>query len=338
LSTFARKPAPLQVSWIGYPGTTGLRAMDYYLADPFYLPPGQFDNQFTEKIVQLPATAPFSPSDLAPSVNPLPALSNGYITFGSFNRPNKIGPSVVALWSQLLRALPSSRMLLGAMSIDGKNESLVEMFAREGITSERLSIHSRSSMENYLALHHQVDICLDTFPYNGGTTSLHALSMGVPTLTLIGPTSSGRQGVGILGHVGLEAFAAKDKADFVKKGLSWAGNLIELLILRLELRERFKQSASGQPEIVAAGLERALRVMWRGWCAGQSAESFEIKRQDVDIVVQGEELKLAESKQQTLPISTTSSRRFHPLSTTDLGQQTVDEWWSIPPPARTRAV
>ena len=305
LLTFARKPAPIQVSWIGYPGTTGLQAMDYYLADPFFLPPGQFDDQFTEKIVHLPATAPFLPSDLAPSVNPLPALSNGYITFGSFNRPNKISPSVVALWSQILRALPNSRILLGAMSIDGKNEFLVEMFAREGITSKRISIHPRSSMENYLALHHQVDICLDTFPYNGGTTTCHALWMGIPTLTLAGKTAPGRQGAGNLGHSGLGAFIAEDQTDFVEKGLSWANNLVALSSLRLELRERFKQSAMGQPAVIAAGLERALRIMWRRWCADQPAESFEVRRRDVDGAVQGEELKVAEPKQQTLPIYVT---------------------------------
>ena len=305
LLTFARKPAPVQVSWIGYPGTTGLQAMDYYLADPFFLPPGQFDDQFTEKIIHLPATAPFSQSHFAPPVNTLPALSNGYITFGSFNRSNKINPSVIALWSQLLRALPSSRMLLGAMSPDGKNDSLVEMVAREGIASDRLILHPRAGMESYLHLYHQVDICLDTFPYNGGTTSYHALSMGVPTLTLTGSTPPGRQGVAILEQVGLEAFVAKDKADFVEKGLSWADNLVELSILRLELRERLKQSAMGQPAIIASGLERALRIMWRRWCAGQPTESFEVRRHDVGGVVQGGELKVAEPKQQTLPIYVT---------------------------------
>jgi predicted O-linked N-acetylglucosamine transferase (SPINDLY family) len=171
-------------------------------------------------------------------------------------------------------------MLLGAMPTDGENEILVNLFAKEGITSERLVFHSRTSVENYLSLHHQVDICLDTFPYNGGTTTFHALSMGVPTLTLAGSTPPGRQGSGALAHTGLEAFVAVDKADFVGKGLSWAANLVELSILRMELRKRFKQSAMGQPAIVASGLERALRVMWRRWCMDLPAESFEVRRQD----------------------------------------------------------
>jgi predicted O-linked N-acetylglucosamine transferase (SPINDLY family) len=282
LLTFARKPAPVQATWIGYPGTTGLRAMDYYLADRFLLPEGEFDNQFTEKIVRLPVSAPFLPSEHAPPVNALPALSNGYVTFGSFNRPSKLSRHVIALWSQLLRALPDSRMLLGAMPQDNKYDNLIEWFAQEGIARERLSFHSRSGMDRYLALHHQVDVCLDTFPYNGGTTTWHALWMGVPTLTLSGNTLPGRVGVAILAHVGLGAFAAHDAADFVRKGLFWAGNLAELSDIRAGLRGRFAKSALNQPAVVAAGMERALRIMWRRWCAGLPAESFEAPLQDVN--------------------------------------------------------
>ena len=281
LLTFARKPAPVQLSWIGYPGTTGLQAMDYYLADPFSLPPGKFDDQFTEKIVYLPAT-PFSPSDLSPPVNTLPALKSGYITFGSFNRQSKINPSVIALWSELLRALPESKILLDVMPQVGSGDRLIELFSREGIAAERLMLHPRAGTERYLALHHQVDICLDTFPYNGGTTTLNALWMGVPTLTLAGSTLPGRLGAGFLGQAGLSSFVAEDKSDFVEKGVSWANSLITLSSLRLELRERFKQSAIGQPTIIALSLERALRIMWRRWCMDLPAESFEVRRQDLE--------------------------------------------------------
>lgn len=282
LLTFARKPAPVQASWMGYPGTTGLQAMDYYLADRFFLPPGQFDSQFTEKIVRMPAGAPFLPSEDAPPVNPLPALSNGYVTFGSFNRPSKLSRSVIALWAQLLRALPDSRMVLGAMPEEGKYDTLIEWFAQEGIARERLDFHMRSGMAQYLSLHRQVDICLDTFPYNGGTTTLHALWMGVPTLTLAGSTAAGRPGASILGHAGLDEFVAHDAADFVQKGLSCVGNLAALSDIRAGLRERFAQSAMGQPAVVAAGVERALRIMWQRWCAGLPPESFEVTLQDVN--------------------------------------------------------
>jgi predicted O-linked N-acetylglucosamine transferase (SPINDLY family) len=285
LLTFARKPAPLQVSWIGYPCTTGLSAMDYFQSDRFLLPAGQFDDQFTEKIVCLPASSAFLPNKNAPPVNALPALSNGYITFGSFNRSSKISRSVVALWSQLLRALPDSRMLLGAMPVDGKYQTLIEWFAQENITQDRLIFHMRSDMDRYLNLHHQVDICLDTFPYNGGTTTFHALWMGVPTLALAGHTVAGWAGVSILGHVGLESFAAQNADDFVQKGGSWAGNLAALSNIRAELRERFAKSARGQPEVVAVGMELALRIMWQRWCAGLPAESYDVSLQEVNDIL-----------------------------------------------------
>ena len=283
LLTFARKPAPLQVSWIGYPGTTGLSAMDYYQSDRFLFPGGRFSDQFTEKIVRLPASSAFLPSKDAPPVSALPALSNGYVTFGSFNHPRKITRSVIALWAQLLRALPDSRMLLGAMPEDGHYQMLTEWFAQEGIERERLDFHACCGMERYLGLHHQVDICLDTFPYNGGTTTFHALWMGVPTLTLAGHTLSGRAGASILGHVGLEAsLAANNAAEFVQKGLYWADNLAALSDIRAGLRERFAKSARGQPAVVAAAMERALRIIWQRWCAGLPAESFEVPWQDID--------------------------------------------------------
>ena len=159
-------------------------------------------------------------------------------------------------------------MLLAGMPEEGKYGTLIEWFAQEGIARDRLDFHVRSDMQRYLALHHHVDICLDTFPYNGGTTTLHALWMGVPTLTMAGHTVASRQGASILNHVDLEAFIAHDAAEFVQKGLSWAENLAALSDIRTGLRERFARSAMGQPALVAAGLERALRVMWQRWCEG----------------------------------------------------------------------
>lgn len=276
LLTFARKPAPIQASWMGYPGTTGLTAMDYYLSDRFLLPHGEFDNQFTERIVHLPASAPFLPRSDAPPVNTLPALINGFITFGSFNHPGKITQATIALWAQLLHQMPNSRLLLGGMSKDSKCSMLIEWFTQRGITQDRLSIHDRCGMGAYLSLHHQVDICLDTFPYNGGTTTLHALWMGVPTLTLAGNTVAGRPGACILGHVGLDSFISYDAEDFVQKGLLLASNLAELSNTRSVLRARFANSAMGQPAVVAAGVERALRIMWQRWCAGLPPESFDV--------------------------------------------------------------
>jgi protein O-GlcNAc transferase len=172
-------------------------------------------------------------------------------------------------------------MLLGAMRPDGRADQLIEDFARNGISRDRLSLHYRCDMKTYLTLHQDVDVCLDTFPYTGGTTTLHALWMGVPTLTMAGSTVPGRPGASVLGHVGLETFIAADPAEFVNQGVAWTVNPESLARLRAELRQRLRQSAMGQPQLVAAGLERALRIMWRRWCAQLPAESFAVDAQDL---------------------------------------------------------
>lgn len=281
LRVFAHKPAPIQASWMGYPGTTGLQAMDYYIADSYFLPPAQFANQFTEKLLCLPASAPFSPFENAPPVSELPALQDGYLTFGSFNRLDKLSPATFALWGQLLRALPDSRMLVGGLPIDFDHERLFEIFAQEGVGRERLELYPRSTMADYLALHHRVDICLDAYPYVGGTTTLHALWMGVPTLSIAGQTPACRTGASIAEHAGLHAFVANDTADFVSKGVVWAKDLSQLADIRAGLRNRFDQSAMRQPAVIAAGLERALRIAWRRWCDGLPAEFIEVSMSDL---------------------------------------------------------
>lgn len=275
LVTFAHKPAPIQISWIGYPGTTGLQAMDYYQADRFFAPPGLLDGQFSEKLVQLPALAPFQISAFAPLVNELPALRKGHITFGSFNRVNKIGRPVIALWAQVLRALPTAQMLIGGMPTD-ENTNIRQWFEDEGIETGRLQFHPKASIQSYLTLHHQVDICLDTFPYNGGTTTLHALSMGVPTLTLTGQTAASRAGACNLGQVGLDDFVAHDQDDFVQRALHWANHLEELSHIRADLRQQLSQSPAGQADVIAVSVAQAWRTMWQRWCAGLPAQSFEV--------------------------------------------------------------
>jgi predicted O-linked N-acetylglucosamine transferase (SPINDLY family) len=269
LPVFARKPAPVQISWIGYPGTTGLRAMDYYLADRHFLPPGQFDRHFTEKIVYLPANVPFQPFETAPPVNPLPALGSRSLCFASFNRMGKINPGTIAMWCRLLSAVPDARMLIGA--VDGSGQSLIDQFAAHGIESKRLTLHARCGMDEYIRLHHQVDICLDTYPYTGGTTTIQALWMGVPTLTVAGVTPGSRQGAAILGQLGLDEFVAADAEDFAVKGRHWASHLDDLAALRAGLRDRWQQSPARRPELIAAALEGEWRRMWKHWCAAPAA-------------------------------------------------------------------
>jgi dTDP-4-amino-4,6-dideoxygalactose transaminase/predicted O-linked N-acetylglucosamine transferase (SPINDLY family) len=276
LPVFARKPAPVQATWIGYPGTTGLQAIDYYLTDRHILPPGQFDHQFTEKLVHLPVSAPFQPElDSAP-INALPALTNGHITFGSFNRISKIGRNVVAAWSKLLRALPDSKLLLGGVPPGGMERQILAWLAEEGIDAARVRVHPRCQLKEYLALHNQVDINLDAFPYSGGTTTLHALWMGVPTLTLAGDTAAGRQTVCILEHMQLPEYIAQDADDFVRKGLAACADLDALAKRRHFMRDYFALPSSDFMSTLADWVESALRTMWQRWCDGLPAESFEI--------------------------------------------------------------
>jgi predicted O-linked N-acetylglucosamine transferase (SPINDLY family) len=204
----------------------------------------------------------------------LPALANGHLTFGSFNRLGKLNTSTIGMWSQLLRALPASRLTLAGIPPGAEHKQLIRRFASEGIAGERLDFHPRGPLQTYLALHHGVDICLDTFPYNGGTTTQHALWMGVPTLTIAGTTPAGRQGAGILARVGLAEFIAADSGDFVAKGVRWATELAALAELRAGLRERCRQSPSHRPDILVRALDAALRRMWTRWCADLPAESF----------------------------------------------------------------
>ncbi len=277
LLAFARKPAPIQVScWIGNPNTTGLKAMDYFLADRFSAPPGLLDALFTEKIVRLPTGASFQPLDPAPAVNGLPALQSGALTFGSFNRSDKLTQGVVALWSRVLNAVPGSRMLLGGLSDASRKANLTEQFARNGVDAGRLVFHPRVGMTEYLALHHQVDLILDTFPFAGGATSCHAAWMGVPVLTLAGKTLSSRLGVMINSGIDLPEFIAESEDAFVARAVWWSQRLPELAALRARLRSQVLASPLCQRQAAARWLELALRTMWHRWCEGKAPESFEI--------------------------------------------------------------
>jgi predicted O-linked N-acetylglucosamine transferase (SPINDLY family) len=278
LLAFAMKPAPIQVSWLGYLATTGLSAMDYYMADCYLLPNHQFDQQFSEKVVQLPVNATFSPSSLSPEVNALPALSNDHLTFACFNRPNKITPSAVRLWCQVLNALPHAKMLLGAMPSEGSYEGLITWFAQNGVGEERLIFHPKSDMQTYLTLHHQVDLCLDTFPSNGVTTTCHAAYMGVPTLCLNGDRLASRGAQAIMGNLGLNQFVVESVEDYINQACHLATHLDVLGQVRQSLRERFNQSDLSKPETLALSLEQVFRQMWKRWCINKSAVAINLSQ------------------------------------------------------------
>ncbi|MGK5040287.1 tetratricopeptide repeat protein [Janthinobacterium sp. GB1R12] len=275
LLMFASKPAPVQASWIGYPLTTGLQSIDYYLGDQFFTPPDELGDQFSEKLLLLPACVPFLPSKLAPAVQPAPVLTNGYITFGSFNRTNKINRQVIARWARVLRAVPDARMIVAAMPKSEAPPQLAAWFAEEGIAPERLTFEGRTGMAQFMAIHHRIDICLDAFPYCGSTTTLHALWMGVPTLTTAGPTMPSRAGNMIMRQVELDDFVATDEDDFVRKSVAMAANPMLLGAYRFSMRHRLERSTLGKPKLITEGLENGLRIIWQRWCEGLPPVSFE---------------------------------------------------------------
>lgn len=275
LPLFARKPAPVQATWMGYAGTTGLQSVDYILCDRFLVPEGRYDNQFTEKIVNLPLGAPFLPDPNAPPVNELPALSNGYLTFGSFHRASKLNRGVIAQWAKLLHAIPNAKMLLGGLQT-GIDDVLVDWFEAEGIARDRLLLRERSSMRVYLEQHYDVDVCLSPFPYTGATTIGHALWMGVPTLTTVGATNPSHAAATFMAHLGLSTFIAEDEDTFVRLGAFLSQNVNALAEMRASMRERFLNTVLGYPGVVGAAMELALRKMWLRWCAGEPAAPLRV--------------------------------------------------------------
>ena len=276
LPVFAAKPAPVQASWIGFPMTTGLSTIDYFLSDPTFATGGSLDAQFSEKLMLLPAVSPFLPSGDATPIRPAPALTNGYLTFGSFNRRNKFNRQVVARWCKLLRAIPDARMLLASMPASTPEPVLAAWFEEEGIAAERLTYEARTDMGKYMAMHHRIDICLDTFPFGGLTTTLHSLWMGVPTLTIAGPTCPSRGCASIMRQVELEEFIATDEEDYVRKGLAIAANPMLLGAYRFSTRHRLELSVFANTRLIAEGLENGLRIAWQRWCEGLPPVAFEV--------------------------------------------------------------
>jgi len=280
LPLFARKPAPVQATWIGYAGTTGVRAVDYILCDRFLVPEGRYDEQFSEQIVRLPLGAPFLPETHAPDVNPSPAMQNGYITFGSFHRASKLSREVIAQWARLLKAVPTSRMVLGGLQT-GIDDVLVDWFVAEGIPRERLLLRQRTHVYGYLEQHHEVDVCLSPFPYTGSTTIGHALWMGVPTLATVGTTNPSQAAAIFMAHLGLGSFITEDEDTYIQLGVFLSENASALATMRATMRQRFLDSILGYPGVAAAGLELGLRRMWQRWCAGEAPAALRVTLSDL---------------------------------------------------------
>jgi predicted O-linked N-acetylglucosamine transferase (SPINDLY family) len=279
LSVFGWRPAPIQVSWLGYFATTGVEAMDYFLADHWTLPVEQEVN-FTEQVWRLPETRLcFSAPNVPIEVNTLPALSQGYVTFGSFNNLSKVNDEVVRVWAIILTAVPSSRLFLKYQQLGDATmrQKTTERFAVHGVAADRLIFEDYGPRADYLAAYHRVDIGLDPFPFPGGTTTAESLWMGVPVLTLSGERFIARQGVGLMMNAGLSDWVAIDVEDYVKRAVAHATHLQELSTLRRGLRQIALASPIFDAERFANNFGAALRSMWLHWCKQSKSAAVTIE-------------------------------------------------------------
>ncbi len=270
LLVFARKPAPVQVSYLGYPNTTGLSTMDYRLTDAWADPSGRADRFHTEELVRLQdGFLCYQPPPASPEVTPLPARTAGQVTFASFNNASKVNPEVIALWARILKALPAARLILKARQLGDAmaQQHITERFRQNGVAAARFEFLGKTpSIAEHLAMYKRVDIGLDPFPYNGTTTTCDALWMGVPVITLAGHAHAARVGVSLLSSVGHPELIAETPEAYVALAVHWAGDLERLQALRNGLREQMRHSPLTDASGFARRIEAAYRTMWRQWC------------------------------------------------------------------------
>lgn len=258
LAVFAMRAAAVQMSWLGFPGSTGLSKMDYYIADDNFLPSNFYANQFTETIVKLPYFN-FEPLKNLPLIKKSPALENGVLTFASFNRTNKITRECVVLWAKILKKT-KAKMIIGGVSPKWKFNHIEKWFYEEGIQDGVIEYQAIMPLSNLMEfINNKVDVCLDSFPYGGGTTSFLTQSMGVPTITLPGKLPVSRQGASILKWLDLEEYIAADEEDYCEKAVKIVDELDKLNNIRLTMRSRFNSSKISKPKLAAASLVSLFR-------------------------------------------------------------------------------
>ena len=265
LPVFAWKPAPVQASWLGYFATTGLAEMDFLLADPHVAPAGD-EPAFTERIRRLPESYRcFTPPEPAPAVGALPALATGALTFGCFNTIAKLTDAAVAVWARILGAVPGARLFLKAKQLadEAVCAAVRQRFVAQGVAPERLLLEGPSPRAAMLEAYNRIDILLDPFPYPGGTTSMEALWMGVPLVTLRGRSMLSRGGASLAANAGLGDWIAEDEDGYVAKAVAAAGDLPKLARLRESLRAQVLASPLCDAPRFARALESVLWDMWQ---------------------------------------------------------------------------
>ncbi|CAK0744395.1 protein O-GlcNAc transferase [Gammaproteobacteria bacterium] len=270
LLAFARKPAPVQATWIGYPNTTGLSTIDYCIVDQYNAPYGILDNFYSEKLIRLPESGSvYAPSAKSPEpVSKAPVLERGYVTFGSFNNFAKVTVKVIDVWSQVLRAVPNAKLFIEAPGLEDPmfQNQIRGLFKTHQISEDRLELIARLSTNHYKFYNH-VDVCLDPFPFNGGTTSCDTTWMGVPFVTLAGDSLVSRIGVSVLSNVGLPELVANTPEEYVSIAVRLATDRDFLLEMRRRLqREHILKSALFDAKRFTGQLEVAYRQMWQDWC------------------------------------------------------------------------
>jgi protein O-GlcNAc transferase len=269
LPVFARKPAPVQVTYLGWPATTGLSAMDYRFTTTEVDPPGS-DTNYSEQLWSLPRTLwcyrPSPDTPLAERNTQPDTATKDSICFGSINNFTKISPETITLWGRLLHELPASHLLLTRVPEGSARQLLLDRFMMQGIGPDRLRLHGWLSQTELYAMSNAIDIALDPFPYNGTTTTCELLWMGIPVVALIGETSVSRSGFALLSSVGLEALCAHNQDEYVKIALELAGDPARLADLRAGMRTRMADSPLRDEAGFAHDIEEAYRSMWIRWC------------------------------------------------------------------------
>ena len=269
LPVFARKPAPIQVTYLGYPDTTGMNSINYRITDYWADPPGETERFHTEVLLRMNSGfLCFQPPEESPSISQLPALVNGYITFGSFNVLTKITPEMLSIWAKLLGTVESSRLLIKNKQLSDKklHDRIINIFQEMGIGSERIDLQGKTTKVEHMSMYSKVDIALDTFPYNGTTTTCDTLWMGVPVISMAGKTHVSRVGVSLLTCVGLEEFICTDQDDYVERAIKLSSEIDRLSILRGSLRERMKASSLCDATSFTREFEGLLSSVWHQSC------------------------------------------------------------------------
>ena len=264
LLLFAMKPAPIQVSWLGYPNTTGLSAIDYRFTDISADPLGEADELHSETLLRLPnGFLCYKGNKEAYVNNSLPHEKCGHITFGSFNNFSKLTPEVIKVWSSILHAVPKSRLILKSSQLNRNSERNLELFKKEGVSKKQIKLYDKTpSMAEHLKLYNSIDIGLDPFPYNGTTTTCDALWMGVPVITLLGDRHASRVGASILTNIGLSDFIAQDVDGYINLAIKMTTNINYLQGIRQGLRDKMVSSPLCNAPAFANDIENAYKAIW----------------------------------------------------------------------------